>query len=98
MNQERMYQVLLAPHVSEKATLLADAANQIVFRVLPDANKAEVKKAVEARFKVKVSTVRMANVKGKQKRFGQYMGRRSDWKKAYVTLAPGEDIDFSGIE
>ena len=96
MNQERIYKVLLGPHVSEKATVLADAKNQIVFKVDTSANKLEIKKAVEQLFKVKVKAVSTLNVKGKTKRFGRTMGRRSDWKKAYVTLAEGSDLDFLG--
>jgi large subunit ribosomal protein L23 len=96
MNQERMYQVLLVPHVSEKSTLLADANNQHVFKVATDATRSEVKQAVEELFKVKVDKVRIVNVKGKSKRFGGRMGKRSDMRKAYVTLSPDNDIDFAG--
>jgi len=95
MNQERMYQILLSPHVSEKGTLLADAQNQHVFKVLPTATKAEVKEAVENVFKVKVEKVRIMNVKGKTKRFGGRIGKRSDLRKAYVTLVTDNDIDFA---
>jgi large subunit ribosomal protein L23 len=96
MNQERILQVLLAPHVSEKSTLAADANGQHVFKVLPGASKIEIKQAVEQLFEVKVAQVRVMNVKGKTKRFGQREGKRSDWRKAYVTLAEGQDIDFAG--
>ena len=96
MNQERMYQVLLAPHVSEKGTMLADEKNQHVFRVASDATKTEVKTAVEELFKVKVDKVRILNNKGKTKRFGGRLGKRSDLRKAYVTLVSGNDIDFAG--
>lgn len=96
MNQERIYQVLVAPHVSEKGTMLAEASSQHVFKVAPDATKTEVKVAVEELFKVKVDKVRILNNKGKTKRFGGRMGKRSDLRKAYVTLASGNDIDFSG--
>jgi len=96
MNQERMYQVLLVPHVSEKSTLLADANNQHVFKVATDATRSEVKQAVEELFKVKVDKVRILNVKGKSKRFGGRLGKRSDMRKAYVTLRPDNDIDFAG--
>ena len=96
MNQERILQVLLAPHVSEKSTLAADANGQHVFKVLPGATKVEIKQAVEQLFEVKVAQVRVMNVKGKTKRFGQREGKRSDWRKAYVTLAEGQDIDFAG--
>ena len=96
MNNDRIYQVLLAPHISEKSTLMADANGQHVFRVLPDATKAEVKQAVESLFEVKVAQVRVVNIKGKTKRFGQREGKRSDLRKAYVTLVKGQDIDFAG--
>jgi len=96
MNQERMHQILVAPHVSEKAALLADDQNQHVFKVLSTATKAEVKQAVEGMFKVKVDKVRILNIKGKAKRFGGRIGKRSDLRKAYVTLMPDNDIDFAG--
>ena len=96
MNQERMYQILLSPHVSEKASVLAEENNQHVFRVLSTATKVEVKEAVEGMFKVKVEKVRLLNVKGKEKRFGGRMGKRSDLRKAYVTLTTDNDIDFAG--
>lgn len=95
MNQERMYQIILAPHVSEKASVLADEQNQHVFRVLETATKVEVKEAVEGMFKVKVDKVRILNTKGKAKRFSGRMGKRSDTRKAYVTLVSDNDIDFS---
>lgn len=97
MNQERMYQVLLAPHVSEKGTLLADQNRQHVFSVAPDATRGEVKQAVEQIFKVKVNKVSILNIKGKSKQFSGRIGKRSALRKAYVTLAPDNDIDFSGI-
>ena len=96
MSTERILQVLLAPHISEKTTMVADKNKQHVFKVLPGANKTEVKRAVEELFEVKVAQVRVMNVKGKTKRFGQRNGKRSDWRKAYVTLAEGQDIDFAG--
>ena len=96
MNQERMYQVLLVPHVSEKSTLLADTNNQHVFKVAIDATRSEVKQAVESMFNVKVDIVRILNIKGKTKRFGGRIGKRSDLRKAYVTLMPDNDIDFAG--
>ena len=96
MNQERMYQVLLSPHVSEKSSLLADEQNQHVFKVLPSATKTEVKQAVEKLFDVEVDAVRVTNVKGKTKRTGARMGRRVDWKKAYVRVKAGQTIDFAG--
>ena len=98
MNQERLMSVLIAPHVSEKTARVADAARQVVFRVAKDARKPEIRKAVEQLFEVKVQDVRVCNVKGKKKTFGRMPGRRSDWKKAYVTLKPGHDIDFLGGE
>ena len=98
MNQERLMKVLLAPIVSEKSTRLADANRQFVFKVLPNASKPEVRKAVEMMFDVKVTGVQIAHVRGKTKRFGQMEGKRADWKKAYVTLAEGHDIDFMGVE
>ena len=96
MSHERLMKVLLAPHVSEKAAVAADTNRQFVFRVLPDADKAEIKDAVELLFEVKVDRVQVSNVKGKQKRFGQVQGRRASWKKAYVTLQEGHDIEFMG--
>ncbi len=98
MNNERLSKILLAPVVSEKSTRMAESNKQMVFKVLRDASKPEVRKAVEKMFDVTVSSVQLMNVKGKIKRFGQSVGRRSDWKKAYVTLAEGSDIDFAGAE
>lgn len=98
MNEERLLKVLMGPHVSEKATLLADAVNQHVFKVATDATRDEIKAAVEKLFEVQVSSVRVANMKGKRKRFGRFEGRRSNWKKAYVTLAEGQDIALAGSE
>ncbi len=98
MNDERLMKVLLAPHVSEKSTRVADSSNQVVFRVLPDACKPEIKRAVEKLFNVEVMHVRTVSYKGKQKRFQRTPGKRSDWKKAYVRLKPGHDIDFLGGE
>ena len=94
MNQQRLMQVLLAPEVSEKATYVADKNEQVVFRVASDATKPEVKAAVELLFKVSVESVQIANVKGKQKKFGRYMGSRKNWKKAYVSLKAGQEINF----
>ncbi len=96
MNQERIHQILVSPHVSEKAALLADEQNQHVFKVVSTATKSEVKQAVEGMFKVKVEKVRILNIKGKAKRFGGRIGKRSDLRKAYVTLMPDNDIDFAG--
>ncbi len=95
MNEERLLQVLLGPHVSEKATIIADQSKQITFRVLRDATKEEIKKAVEHLFDVKVAKVCSINVKGKEKRFKGSIGQRKDWKKAYVALEPGHDITFA---
>lgn len=98
MNQERLMTLLRAPLVSEKATRIADAHKQFVFKVATDATKPEIKEAVELMFKVKVDAVRVCNVRGKVKRFRQSSGRRSSWKKAYVTLQPGFDIDYLGTQ
>lgn len=94
MNQERLLKILLAPHVSEKSNRVAEQYNQVVFKVARDATKPEIKGAVELLFNVKVKGVTVANVKGKRKRFGAIYGRRSDWKKAYVCLEAGHEIDF----
>ena len=96
MNEQRLLKVLLAPHVSEKSTMVSETNNSFVFKVLQDANKAEIKAAVEKLFEVEVQGVRTLNVKGKVKRHGQSFGKRSDWKKAYVMLKEGQDIDFVG--
>ena len=98
MNEEQLMTVLLAPHVSEKTALSADKNSQHVFRVLPSASKNEIKQAVEKLFEVKVAAVNTINMNGKRKRFGQRQGKRSDWKKAIVTLQEGHDIDFGGFE
>lgn len=98
MNQERLMKVLLSPHVSEKSTRVADQARQVVFRVVGDATKPEIKKAVELLFDVKVESVQVSNMPAKGRRFGQVQGSRSGWKKAYVRLEPGNDIDFMGPE
>jgi large subunit ribosomal protein L23 len=92
---DRLALVLLAPVVSEKGTQIADRHNQVIFKVQPDATKPEVKAAVEAMFKVQVDRVQMVNVGGKVKRFGRYTGRRRNWKKAYVCLKPGQEINFA---
>ena len=94
MNQERLMQVLLAPQISEKATFVADKNEQVVFRVASDATKPEVKAAVELLFKVEVDSVQVSNVKGKVKRFRGAVGRRKGWKKAFVCLKPGQEINF----
>lgn len=95
MNVERLHAIIVAPVVSEKSTRVLEAANQAVFKVLRDAQKPEIKAAVEAMFKVKVEGVRTLNVKGKAKGGQKTPGRRPDWKKAYVTLAAGQQIDFT---
>jgi large subunit ribosomal protein L23 len=94
MNQERLMQVQLAPQISEKATYVADKHEQVVFRVATDATKPEIKAAVELLFKVEVEAVQVANVKGKVKRFKGATGRRKGWKKAFVSLKPGQEINF----
>jgi large subunit ribosomal protein L23 len=98
MNEERLYQVIRAPHVSEKAAFGADQRRQHVFSVAPDASKPEIRKAVERIFDVKVERVQVLNVKGKNKRFGMIQGRRNGWRKAIVRLQPGYDIDYAGLE
>ena len=95
MNQERLFNVLIGPIVSEKSTMIADKIEQIAFRVLQDATKTEVKAAVEMLFKVQVESVQILNQKGKEKRFGRFNGRRSNVRKAYVSLAPGQEINFA---
>lgn len=94
MNQERLMKVLVGPIVSEKSTMIGEKHKQISFVVVPDATKYEVKAAVELLFNAKVSSVQILNLKGKQKRFGRYMGKRNDVRKAYVTLAEGQEINF----
>ncbi|MEM9057598.1 MAG: 50S ribosomal protein L23 [Pseudomonadota bacterium] len=98
MKQEQLMTVLLGPHLSEKSNIVSEANNQVVFRVRTDATKPQIRRAVELMFEVKVDGVTVVNNRGKKKRFGQTFGRRRDWKKAYVTLAPGNDIDFLGAE
>jgi len=97
MNPERIFQILLAPHISEKSAVLGDGANQAVFRVANGARKSEIKAAVEQMFDVKVANVRTVNMKGKSKRMGLRRGKRSDWKKAYVSLEQGHEIDLASI-
>lgn len=98
MNKNRLYQVLLAPRVTEKTTRVGEEGNQYVFRVVKDANKSEVRNAVEMLFDVSVESVRIVNVKGKNKSFRMRPGRRSDWKKAYVRVQEGQVIDLLGGE
>ncbi len=97
MNQERLYQIIRRPHISEKTAGMADKSRQITFEVLKEANKAEIKEAVETLFKVEVEGVKTIVTKGKTKRAGRNMGKRKDWKKAYVKLKEGHDIDFIGM-
>ena len=97
-NQERLMQVLLAPVVSEKSTFIGEKRNQYVFHVVPNATKPEIKAAVEFMFKTQVKSVSIMNVRGKQKRFGRFMGKRASWKKAYVALKPGQEINFADGE
>ncbi len=95
MNEARLYGVLLAPHISEKSAVNAELSDRHTFRVTTDASKLEVRRAVERLFGVRVRSVQIANVRGKAKKFGQAQGRRSDWKKAVVRLAEGQDLDFT---
>jgi large subunit ribosomal protein L23 len=95
---ERLMNVVLAPVVSEKSTLVADKNRQYVFRVADSATKPEVKAAIELLFETKVHSVTVSNVKGKEKRFGRFIGRRRNWKKAYVRLAAGQEINFAATE
>ncbi len=97
-HQERLMTVLQGPLLSEKSTLAAELNNQIVFKVRPDATKREIREAVELLFEVKVDGVQVINCRGKIKRFGQTKGRRVNWKKAYVRLAEGSQIDFLGAD
>ena len=98
MNQERIYKVVFGPHISEKATIVAEGNSQYVFRVANDATKPEIKKAVEQLFDVTVLSVRTLNQKGKTKRTQRGVGKRNDLKKAYVRLADGQEIDFLAAE
>jgi large subunit ribosomal protein L23 len=95
MNPERLMTVLVAPIVSEKATMVAEKNNQVAFRVLQDASKDEIRAAVELLFKVKVESVQVLNQQGKKKRFGRFNGRRRNVRKAYVSLMPGQEINFA---
>lgn len=96
MNQEKLMNTLIAPRITEKSTLIGDKHNQYVFKVMKSASKQQIRDAVELMFKVEVDSVQVSNVKGKQKTFKQTAGKRPDWKKAYVKLKPGFDIDFMG--
>ncbi|GAA0237184.1 50S ribosomal protein L23 [Castellaniella daejeonensis] len=97
MNAERLMQVILAPVVTEKSTMIAEKNNQVAFRVVADATKPEIKAAVELLFKVEVESVQVANRKGKEKRFGRFIGRRRNERKAYVSLKAGQEIDFTEV-
>ncbi len=97
-SQDRLLQVILAPQITEKATRIADKHQQIAFKVRTDATKPEIKAAVELVFKVEVQNVTVANIKGKEKRAGRVIGRRKDWKKAFVSLKPGQEINFAAGE
>lgn len=98
MNKERIFQILLAPHLSEKSSIVADENNQFVFKVALSANKLEIKNAVENLFDVEVDSVQTLRVNGKKKQFGRLEGKQKDWKKAYVSLKEGQDIDFLAVE
>lgn len=98
MNKERIFKVVLGPHISEKAAVAAESSNQVVFKVAKEATKREVKAAIEQLFEVKVLDVRTTTTKGKTKRTRHGLGKRSDWKKAYVRLAEGQEIDFAVAE
>jgi large subunit ribosomal protein L23 len=95
---ERLMRVLIAPQVSEKATFVGERNNQVVFRVAPDATKPEIKAAVELMFKVQVTGVQTVNVRGKEARFGRFNGRHRSWKKAFVSLQQGQEINFAAAE
>lgn len=95
MRNIELMSLIEAPIISEKSTLAAEKENQVVFRVKKTSSKQQIKRAIELLFKVEVESVRVLNVKGKSKRFGKFLGSRSDWKKAYVNLKPGFDIDFA---
>ena len=99
-NPERLMQMILAPKISEKATYVAEKHNHIIFRVIQDATKKEIKAAVELIWKaqnIQVEKVQVTNIKGKEKRFGRFMGKRSNWKKAFVSIKAGQEINFSEI-
>lgn len=98
MNQEKLFKIILGPVVSEKSAIVAEASNQVVFKVIKDASKAEIAAAVEKFYPVQVKSVNVLNVKGKTKRTRHGLGKRSDWKKAYVRLAPGQEIDFESVD
>ncbi|HWI39825.1 MAG TPA: 50S ribosomal protein L23 [Burkholderiales bacterium] len=97
-NIDQLMNVVLAPVVSEKSTFVADRNRQYVFRVADDATKPQIKAAIELMFKTKVDGVTVLNVRGKERRFGRLTGRRRNWKKAYVRLAEGQEINFAATE
>jgi len=97
-NQERLMTILLGPHISEKASARSDKNNQVVFKVRRDATKQEIRRAVQTLFEVEVDKVMVVHMPGKIRKYGRTIGRRSSWKKAYVRLAPGHDINFLGSE
>ncbi|MBS1632642.1 MAG: 50S ribosomal protein L23 [Bacteroidetes bacterium] len=99
-NQERLLKILLAPHISEKATYVAEKNNQTIFRVISDATKKEIKDAIELLWKeqkIEVKNVQTINVKGKRKRVGRFMGQRSDWKKAIISIEKGQELNFTNF-
>ena len=98
MNQERIFTVLREPHISEKVSVLGDVANQYAFKVSVDATKAEIREAIETIFKVSVKNVSTVNVKGKTKKTARGMSRKKNWKKAYVTVAAGQELDYMVAE
>lgn len=98
MSTERLMTILIGPHMSEKSTRVGEKDNQVVFRVRNDSTKAEIRDAIKLMFEVEVDRVTVVNQKGKEKRHGKTTGRRSDWKKAYVSLSEGHSIDFLGAE
>ncbi len=97
MNQEKLMNILLSPRVTEKSSMIGDKHRQYVFKVLKDATKPQIRRAVELMFKVEVESVQVTNVSGKYKAFKQTLGKRSDWKKAYVKLKPGFNIDYMSM-
>ncbi len=100
INQERLLKVILAPYISEKATFVGEKNNQTIFRVASDATKKEIKAAIELLWqeqKIEVTSVQTINIKGKQKRFGRFIGRRSDWKKAIVNVKAGQELSYTNF-
>lgn len=100
INQERLLKIILAPHISEKATYIGENNNQTIFRVVSDATKKEIKDAIELLWKeqkIEVKNVQTINVKGKRKRVGRFMGRRSDWKKAVISIEKGQELNFTNF-